>query len=66
MWGGLYMRMYGDGEHEDGYIRDGCVWDPETNIEDRVAMIGEYDNGVKLNYTLSCFNPYESINCNKK
>ncbi len=24
-------------------------------------MIGEYDNGVKLNYTLSCFNPYESI-----
>jgi predicted dehydrogenase len=60
-WDGLYMRMYGEGEHEDGYVRDGCVWDPEINIEDRIAMIGEYDNGVKLNYTLSCFNPYESI-----
>ena len=61
-WDGLYMRMYGVGEGEDGYIRDGCVFDPETNIEDRIAMVGEYDNGVKLNYTLSCFNPYESIN----
>lgn len=60
-WDGLYMRMYGEGEHEDGYIRDGCVWDPETDIEDRIAMIGEYDNGVKLNYTLSCFNPYEAV-----
>lgn len=60
-WDGLYKRMYADGQSEDGYIRDGCVWDPEINIEDRIAMIGEYDNGVKLNYTLSCFNPYESI-----
>jgi len=60
-WDGLYMRMYGEGEHEDGYIRDGCVWDPEIDIEDRIAVIGEYDNGVKLNYTLSCFNPYETV-----
>jgi predicted dehydrogenase len=61
IWDGLYKRMYVDGEQEDNYVRDGCVWDPEINIEDRVAMIAEYDNGVKLNYTLSCFNPYETV-----
>jgi len=60
-WDGLYKRMYVDGETEDGYIRDACVWDPEINIEDRVSMIGEYDNTVKLNYTLTAFNPYETI-----
>ncbi len=60
-WDGLYYRMYVNGESEDGYIRDGCVFDPEINIEDRVAMIADYGNGVKLNYTLSAFNPYESI-----
>lgn len=62
-WDGLYKRMYMDGEQEDGYIRDGCVWDPQINIEDRVVMIGQYDNGVKLSYSLSAFNSYEGESC---
>ncbi len=62
-WDGLYKRMYMDGESADGYVRDGCVWDPQINIEDRVVVIGEYDNGVKLNYTLSAFNSREGHSC---
>jgi hypothetical protein len=52
-----------DGEAEDGYVRDGCVWDPDVNIEDRIVVIGQYDNGVKLSYTLSAFNSYEGDAC---
>ncbi len=63
IWDGLYMRMYSDGQAEDGYMRDGCVFDPGIDIEDRVTMIGEYDNGVKLNYTLACFSPYANSSC---
>lgn len=62
-WDGLYKRLYMDGEAEDGYVRDGCVWDPQVDIEDRVVLIGQYDNGVKLSYTLSAFNSYEGDSC---
>ena len=59
MWDGLYKKMYMDGEEEDGYVRDQCVWADEIDIEDRIVVIGDYDNGVKLNYTLSAYNSRE-------
>jgi predicted dehydrogenase len=62
-WDGLFKRMYMDGEPEDGYIRDGCVWDPQINIEDRMMVIGDYDNGTKLSFTLSTFSSGGSDSC---
>jgi predicted dehydrogenase len=62
-WDGLFKRMYMDGEAEDGYIRDGCVWDPEIDIEDRLSLLADYDNGTKLNYTLTTFSSGNSDSC---
>ena len=53
-------RMYLDAESEDGYIRDGCVWDEAIDIEDQLHVHIEYANGVQVAYTLLAYSPIES------
>jgi predicted dehydrogenase len=46
-------------EAEDGYLRDACVYRPEINIWDTMAVHVKYHNGVLMTYSLNCFMPYE-------
>jgi hypothetical protein len=40
--------MYLDAEREDGYIRDGCVFDPVIDICDRMASLEEAVQAVMV------------------
>ena len=51
--------MYFDAEQVDGYLRDGCVFAEEIDIEDQAAAIIRYANGVLASYTLCAYAPYE-------
>jgi predicted dehydrogenase len=53
------MQMYAACEDEDGYFRDGCVWDEAIDSHDTAAVQVEYDNGALLNYSLNAYLPYE-------
>jgi predicted dehydrogenase len=58
-----YMRaLYLDAEGEDGYHRDGCVFDPEIDIYDTVSASVRYQNGAVLNYSLTAYAPWEGYN----
>src|SRR5690606_27083203 len=39
--------------------RDGCVFRPEIDIYDTMAVQYRYANGVPVNYSLTAFSPYE-------
>jgi predicted dehydrogenase len=54
-----YVKLYTECESEDGYLRDGCVFDAKTDIYDTMSVVVRYENGVKLNYTANTFLPYE-------
>ncbi len=62
---GLYLS----GEAEDGYLRDGCVWDNEIDTYDSMTVEVRYANDVLLNYSLNSYMPYEgqniAFNCEK-
>jgi predicted dehydrogenase len=53
------MALYVNCEEEDGYHRDGCVWDNEIDIYDTSSVQVNYDNGTQLTYTMHAFLPYE-------
>jgi predicted dehydrogenase len=53
------MALYVNCEDEDGYHRDGCVWDNEIDIYDTSSVQVNYDNGTQLTYTMHAFLPYE-------
>jgi predicted dehydrogenase len=53
------QRMYLEAEHEDGYFRDRCVFDPSIDIEDQMSLSVRYRNGAFLTYSLVSFLPYE-------
>ncbi len=55
-----YRKLYLQAESADGYLRDGCVFDPEIDIEDQVGALIRYENGVEVAYTLVAYSPYES------
>ncbi|HXK60325.1 MAG TPA: Gfo/Idh/MocA family oxidoreductase [Acidobacteriota bacterium] len=46
-------------EDEDGYLRDGCVFDQSIDTYDTMTVQVTYNNGVLLTYTLHAFMPYE-------
>ena len=46
-------------ENEDGYLRDGCVWDNDNDTYDTMTVEVKYNNGVLLSYSLNAFMPYE-------
>ena len=53
------VKMYKEAEGSDGYIRDGCVYDPEIDIEDNAGVLYTYQNGVQVTYSLTAFASYE-------
>ena len=54
-------KLYLEAEEDDGYIRDGCVYDERIDAEDQASVIGEYESGVRLTYSLLAFASYEGI-----
>jgi len=54
-----YVKLYVNCEDEDGYFRDGCVWNEENDSYDAMTVEVKYDNGVLLSYTLNAYMPYE-------
>ena len=52
---GLYFKT----EKIDGYHRDGCVFSPEIDIEDSMALTVKYKEGALLTYSLVAYSPYE-------
>jgi len=53
------MGLYLTGEKEDGYLRDGCVWDNDIDTYDSMTVEVKYQNDVLLCYSLNAFMPYE-------
>lgn len=49
----------GGPESVDGYHRDGCVFDAEIDAEDHVSVLYNYENGVRVNYTLAAYSDWE-------
>ncbi|MBR3836754.1 MAG: Gfo/Idh/MocA family oxidoreductase [Clostridia bacterium] len=54
-------ERYLECEDADGYIRDGCVFSPEIDIEDTVALSVRYSGGALMNYSLIAHSPYEGL-----
>ena len=52
-------EMYLEGEEEDGYYRDRCVFGDDIDIQDTMVVSIRYTNGVLVNYALNAFMPYE-------
>ena len=52
-------RLYLDNESYDGYYRDQCVFSEKIDIEDSMNLLVEYENGVKMTYSLNTFMPWE-------
>jgi len=52
-------RLYLDNEEYDGYYRDRCVFSDQMDIEDSMNVLVEYQNGVKMTYSLNAFMPWE-------
>lgn len=53
------VNLYVKNEHHDGYLRDGCVWNKEIDIYDKMSAQIIYANGVIANYSLTTYSPYE-------
>lgn len=51
--------MYVACENEDGYYRDGCLWDNDITTYDTMTVQVKYNSGVLLSYSLNTFLPYE-------
>jgi hypothetical protein len=57
-------RLYLDNEQYDGYFRDRCVFRPDIDIEDNMSVIVQYDNNVRMSYSLNAFNAWEGYTIN--
>lgn len=57
----LLNELYVKAEHEDGYIRDNCVFADDKNIYDNMSASIRYSKGTLLTYSLNLFNPYEGF-----
>ncbi len=53
------QSMYFQAEKEDGYIRDGCVFAEEIDLEDSMSVVVKYAEGAQLSYSLVTYSPYE-------
>ncbi len=53
------VDLYVNCESEDGYFRDGCVWDNAIDTYDTMTVEVRYGNGTLLNYSLNAYMPYE-------
>lgn len=59
MKGERNKQLYVDNEKHDGYLRDGCVFRNDINIDDKMAATVKYKNGVQVAYSLTTYSPYE-------
>ena len=48
-------------ESETGYLRDGCVFDEEIDIEDNYSLMVKYRHGARLAYSLQAFATWEGF-----
>ena len=55
----LMQGLYFIPEKVDGYFRDGCIFSPEIDIEDNMALTVKYREGALLTYSLVAYSPYE-------
>lgn len=53
--------LYFDAEGESQYIRDRNVFRDDIDIYDSMSALVEYRNGMRLNYSLHAFCPYEGF-----
>ncbi|MDX1933486.1 MAG: Gfo/Idh/MocA family oxidoreductase [Capsulimonadales bacterium] len=51
--------LYGDAEHEDGYVRDRSVFADGISIEDDMAVLVRYASGATMTYHLTAYSPWE-------
>jgi predicted dehydrogenase len=54
-----YVKLYVECESEDGYLRDGCVFDERIDIYDTMSVRIEYENRAVVTYTAATYLPYE-------
>jgi len=54
------VRLYRDAEPDDGYVRDGCVFDEAIDAEDQASVIYRYENGIQVTFSLTAFAAIES------
>ncbi len=52
-------KLYVDHEHEDGYIRDNCLFREDIDIYDKMSAQVKYADNTTLNYSLTTYSPYE-------
>ena len=52
-------ELYLNCEEYDGYYRDKCVFSNQIDIEDSMSALITYKNGIRLNYSLNAFMPWE-------
>jgi predicted dehydrogenase len=53
------VKLYVECESEDGYLRDGCVFDERIDIYDTMSVTIRYANRTLVTYTASTYLPYE-------
>lgn len=53
------VELYVNNEKYDGYLRDGCVYNEDIDIFDKMAVQVRYANRVQLSYSLTTYSPYE-------
>ena len=53
------QKMYAANECYDGYYKDGCVYSPDIDIYDTMAVTVQYDKGTMLTYSLNATCAYE-------
>jgi predicted dehydrogenase len=59
--GSLLRSLYREAEAETGYIRDRNVFGEGITIEDTMAVMVRYHNGVVLNYSLVTYSSWEGF-----
>jgi predicted dehydrogenase len=52
-------ELYADHEHEDGYIRDNCLFRENIDIYDKMSAQVKYTDNTILNYSLTTYSPFE-------
>ncbi|MEH6512413.1 MAG: Gfo/Idh/MocA family oxidoreductase [Maribacter arcticus] len=52
-------KLYADHEHEDGYIRDNCLFRENIDIYDKMSAQVKYADNTVLNYSLTTYSPFE-------
>ncbi len=56
---GLLKATYLQHEAHDGYLRDRCVFSADIDIEDTMNVLVDYENDVRMSYSLNAFMPRE-------